>query len=344
MAWAESSQGFGGFVGISGEDDEEDEGPESEGVVRVWIDRPDRFRIERGGDEEDDSVVVKVGRQEWTYHEGWGAIVAEHDDDGDREHFDEIGGALDPSRLIGRLDFEIKGRATRAGREVMLVRAIPRVSGGAASWDLHALGEGADEYYLEVDATRGILLRAEARREGLPFELIEALTVEFDGEIAQERFVFEPPLGIEVRRLEDIAPDSGVAVPLHEAVHRVPFEVFIPDRVPSDWILTVMFAAGVEQLPSGAVVALMYRSQDATVSLSIHEMADDQSRELPPERIERDGVSMWLRQRSEEWPQSQVSLTLKGTAIELFSTELEAEALVKLATQLVPAPREPPEI
>jgi hypothetical protein len=53
----------------------------------------------------------------------------------------------------------------RAGRDVLLVRAVPRVSEGFSSWDLHALGEGADEYELEVDAERGILLRAEARRD-----------------------------------------------------------------------------------------------------------------------------------------------------------------------------------
>jgi outer membrane lipoprotein-sorting protein len=342
-ASAEASPGYGGFVELGMEDDDyDDQGPESERVVRVWVDRPDRIRIERSGDGEEDSIVVRVGPRQWSYHKGWGAVVSDEDDMG--AYSDELTRSLDPSPFIGRLDFDLHGRGTRAGREVLLVRAVPRVSGGFPSWDLDALGEGADEYELEVDAERGILLRAEARREGLPFELIEATSVAFDGAISAETFVFEPPAGEEVRRLGDVTPDSGIAVPLHEAVQRVPFKVFVPSRVPSDWMLTVMFAAGVEQLPSGGVVALMYRSPDAAVSLSIHQRADDRSRELPPERIERDGVPMWLRRRSEEWPQTQLALTLEGTAIDLFSTELDVESVIELATRLVPAPQGPPEI
>jgi outer membrane lipoprotein-sorting protein len=343
-ACVESSQGSSFFVGLEGQIDDQgdDEAPEQEGVIRVWIDRPDRMRIERDGDDEEDSIAVEAGSRRWTYQKGWGAVVTEDGEGAIRQ--DELAPLLDPSPLIGRLDFHMHGRGARAGREVLLVRAVPRAVSGPASWDLEELGEGADEYELEVDAERGVLLRSEARRNGLPFEVIEAITVEFDGEIPPERFVFEPPAGEEVRRLEEITPDSGVGVPLHEAVQKVPFKVFVPERVPPGWTLTVMFMSAAERPAPTAVVALMYRSPDATVSLSIHEMPDDRSRRLPSERLERDGVPMWLGRRTEELPQAQLALTLEGTAIDMFSAELDAEALASLATRLVPAPRTPPEI
>jgi hypothetical protein len=53
---------------------------------------------------------------------------------------------------------------------------------------------------------------------------------------------------------------------------------------------------------------------------------------------------MWLRRRSEELPQTQLGLSVEGTAIDMFSIELDVESLLKLATQLVPAPQTPPEI
>jgi hypothetical protein len=85
---------------------------------------------------------------------------------------------------------------------------------------------------LEIDAARGILLRVEARRRGLPFSIVEAIRVSYDEPIPPERFVFEPPEGEEVRTLEELRPTPRLEIPLHEAARTAPFQVLIPPTVP----------------------------------------------------------------------------------------------------------------
>jgi hypothetical protein len=69
---------------------------------------------------------------------------------------------------------------------------------------MYALGLGADEIELAVDADRGILLRAEARFAGKPFRLLEVREARFDEELPPAPFVFEPPPGEIVRSVEDV--------------------------------------------------------------------------------------------------------------------------------------------
>ena len=81
----------------------------------------------------------------------------------------------------------------------MRARATPRPIDPEddRSSELHPLGLGADEYELEVDADRGMLLRVEARFEGQAFSIVEATEVHFDPAFDTETFRFVAPEGAE---------------------------------------------------------------------------------------------------------------------------------------------------
>jgi hypothetical protein len=53
---------------------------------------------------------------------------------------------------------------------------------------------------------------------------------------------------------------------------------------------------------------------------------------------------MRIRRATYEWPQTELVLTRDGTSIEMFSSDLGADALVTIASELVPVPEGPPAI
>jgi len=210
------------------------------------------------------------------------------------------------------------------------------------------LGEGADEYELEVDAERGVLLRVEARLNGLPFSILEAVRITFDEPISPETFTFEAPSGQAVQQIHG-SGRSEFDLPIHEAVRRSPFGIFIPARVPDDWTLRVTFVEGMERPDIPTSVVVSYRSRDATAGLMIIETAHDgpldvaEGPDTPAaEEIFRNGQRMHARARTSEWGESQITLTQDLTTIVMSSRELDVDALATLASSLVPAPEEPP--
>jgi hypothetical protein len=125
----------------------------------------------------------------------------------------------------------------------------------------------------------------------------------------------------------------------------------MPAQVPRDWDLMVISMGAGEGPDLPARVVLSYRSRNAATSLTIMETSrgapaqtSDGSGMPPFEDIEREGVQLRIRGRTSEWPQSEVALVRDGTAINMFSGELDAEALASLALSLVPAPEAPPDL
>jgi hypothetical protein len=231
---------------------------------------------------------------------------------------------------------------------VLLVGCRPRERDrpGPGGFALHHLGAGAQEYAIEVDAERGVLLRAEARFDGQAISVTEAMEIAFDMPLDPELFRFTPPAGEELRRTDAMGRFRH-GIPIHEAVAAAPFTVHTLADPPADWELTATLHAGSERPLVHASVGLHYRSRDATAQLNISQMAaataEDYS--LPEgEDVERAGQSMRVRRRTDTWPQAQLSMTVDDTLITMNSDTLTADDLIRIATRLEPASAHPPQV
>jgi outer membrane lipoprotein-sorting protein len=323
----------------------EAEGPpppeESESQARLWLEPPDRARLER----DDDHLAVRDGELWWSWRRDWGASTNEGaDDEVTTSVGDELLPFLDPAAQIGALEWSPVGRGERNGRAVLRATARPRraLAGDPRDvrWSLHALGAGADEYAIEVDVESGALMRVEARFQGDPFEITEIVDLALDEELPPDTFVFAAPDGEMPAPVEALG--SLVNVPLSEVVGSAGFTVFVPARVPADWRLTVHYMPSRTRPPVSETVSLFYRSDDGTASLTLGQSrtgeADDALLDGPGwEDVERDGVAFRLRPRTPDWHQAQLHVERDGTAILMTSDSLSNEDLVELAVSLRPA-------
>jgi outer membrane lipoprotein-sorting protein len=336
----------------SGEPDQRS--PEHDEQVRFWWQRPDSIREERDAPSDEGSwtghatLVIRVGATWWSFSPQAGAMTNAGDEHHSHGAGEQVLAMLDPSELTGLLDFTISGRGERAGRPVLLVRCQPRARDrrGPASFALHHLGAEAHEYAIEVDAERGVLLRAEARFDGQAISVTEALQIVFDTTLDPELFRFTPPAGEALRRSDAVGRFRD-GIPIHEAVAAAPFTVHTLADPPADWELSATLHAGSARPLVHASVGLHYRSRDATAQLSISQTAaataEDYS--LPEgEDVERAGLSMRVRRRTDSWTQAQLSMTVDDTLITMNSDTLTADDLIRVATRLKPASAHPPQV
>jgi len=91
------------------------------------------------------------------------------------------------------VELEVIGRTEILGRPAYRLRAVP--VGSEDDDVLHALGSGADEYELVVDAEHGFLLRSEARLGGEPFLVLEITELSLDDDLPPDTFTFDAPPG-----------------------------------------------------------------------------------------------------------------------------------------------------
>jgi hypothetical protein len=90
-----------------------------------------------------------------------------------------------------------------------------------------------------------------------------------------------------------------------------------------------------------------YRSRDATAQLNISQMAAATAEDYSlaeGEEVERAGLSMRVRRRTDSWSQAQLSTTVDDTLIVMNSDTLTADDLIRLATRLKPASAHPPQV
>jgi outer membrane lipoprotein-sorting protein len=342
----------GSAVMYAGDGDEDAGRDPVEGLVRVWLAPPDRAREEReGGDGE--GFGVRRGELWWHYNPLSGATSNEDQPDVGGGTADELWWLIDPAPVIGLLDFDRIAPGSRAGRDVVRVRAVPRTLAEGDDWPLMRLGAfGADELLLDVDAERGALLRIESRFEGQPLVVSEVTGIAFDEAFADDVFVFTPPPGEQVRSIADQFPvQRGLTI--EQAVARAPFSLWIPARLPAGWETEIAFAAENDRPPMAPHVHLSYRAPDGTHTVSIAESPADHpgehsdyehARPNPWQQTERDGRQMQIREPAETWQAAQVRLELDGTRILMHSGDLDAGWLADLACGLVRAPAEPPRL
>jgi hypothetical protein len=266
----------------------------------------------------------------------------------DAEMGNDIGGELDvlldPPRLLGAVRLIPSGRATRAGREVLIADATPRPEKRQRilSLGVHHLGPGADRYRLELDAERGVVLAAHAFANDEPFQIIEALAVELDEQIDSGLFRFEAPEGEEIRRAGGRGP-TLMHASIPELAAAAPFRLLVPERVPASWSVHCTYSAPSDRPPAPASASIHYRSESGHESLDLVLRASSEEplgvgsedwEEVPagPYRVR-------MRPRGGEYgAQSQLTFEHDGTSVLMLSQTLSGAQLVGLASLLVPAP------
>jgi hypothetical protein len=319
---------------------------EQEEILRIWRDG-DRIRQEReGGGWLDGAYGVRSGDLWWSWNSHMGALSNQDNPKfGSSSIGEELAVMLDPTPLLGALNFAAVGRSTIAERATLTAHATARPSQrGELRSVLHQLGSGADHYTLEIDVDRGVLLEAAAFRDGKPFHRIRTVEVVFDHPIADERFRFEPPAG------EEIQPISGPPRPqrlsLPEAQRRAPFTVLIPDRIPANWHVLCVFLETATRPPRPATVSLNYRSADGHESVSLSESsATDRPSGYEQltssdawQDVERDGTVVRVTKPDAFGPPAQAHLERDGTFVILTSETLNSDQLATLAAGLKAAP------
>lgn len=317
--------------------------PETESTVRIWRDA-ERFREEHHGGRRDGAYAVADGSLWWRWDDRMGAMSNEDDPSVGGGVGQELSVMLNPTPLLSALRFRVTGRSTVAGRPTITAYAWSRPvdPGRGRSLELHQLGSGADQYRLEVDQERGVLLAAAATRNGQPFHTIAALSMRFDQSIPDETFRFVAPAGEEIQtpgfshRLQHVT--------LTEAQQRTTFTVLMPDRVPEDWQMHCTLLEATRRPPSPTQVSLGYTSVDGHESVSLSQMAaadraahhyETMVNDDNWQQTTYDGTSVKIRPA--DFGQAQAHLERDGTFTFLVSDNLTAEQLGKIAAGLRPA-------
>lgn len=177
---------------------------ESETILRVWFEWPDRVREEREvvtGSAET-TVGVRDGERWWHYSPSQGALSNEADlrvGSGIGQTVEQL---LDPAHLISSFDFELIGPTEHAGRQALRAIATPRPE--LPPW--FSAPEPTHPRDLVVDRERGPLLRDAALVDGEEYWLAEVLEIAFDESFPRETFVLVPPAGETVETTFGWAP------------------------------------------------------------------------------------------------------------------------------------------
>lgn len=162
---------------------EDDEEPEA---WRLWIEQPERRRVEfvAGGET---VTAVWVGDTWWSW--GTGQEIRTNNGQQNVSHGEGPSKSLvETAPLLGFLHLEVIGRGEMLGRSVFTVRGFPQ-SDPTTRHRLHVLGGGADGYILSVDTERGVILRSEAQLDDRPFKIVAMTEVAFDQSLPEDRFL-----------------------------------------------------------------------------------------------------------------------------------------------------------
>lgn len=184
---------------------------DTERVVRLWHERPDRWREEiRSLDGSIFRCVVFGGARgpRWVYEPPRTAIhdVALSEPWPDQDPYTDFSFMLDPSEelfsyaLLDDATVHKTGRrVTVAGREALEVR-VGTVSWGYPPSIFHGFyaPNGTTDHLLLVDVEVGTILRAAARLEGREFYVAEATEIAYDERLPEDTFRLDLP-GVEFR-------------------------------------------------------------------------------------------------------------------------------------------------
>ena len=175
---------------------------DTEEQLRLWHEKPDRWREETRSGGELLRYVVAAGRGAplWIYEPPETAInVPSVPEEGNTGPFFAF--MLDPTEEMFRYSLiddatvhRTGRRATVAGREAVEVK-IGTISWGYPPAVFGDAPEGTTDHLLLVDAEVGTILRAAARLEGREFHVAEVVEVAYDEEFPEGTFRLEIPGG-----------------------------------------------------------------------------------------------------------------------------------------------------
>lgn len=100
---------------------------------------------------------------------------------------------LDPWQLASDFDFEVRGRGAHAGREAINALATARKPRLGYRRPFSLWTPKGEEYDIAVDLERGVVLRAAALLDRVPFEVAEITEIAFDEDFDADLFRLEPP-------------------------------------------------------------------------------------------------------------------------------------------------------
>ena len=342
VADAEEQKRRGASITSYGPGKAEPEPAEYEKTVQIWR-AGDRVRVEYQGGERDGYYAVTDGPLWWIWDERMGARSNQDDPSVGGGFGNELQIMLNPIPLLSSLRFHPTGTSQVAGRPTITAHGTPRPQdpGRGGAFELHELGTGAGCYELEVDRQLGVLLAVTAIRDGEPFHSITTLAIRFGQPVPDETFRFEPPAGEEIHGTRDEHRVEHVT--LVEAQQQATFTVLMPDTVPADWQVQCRLIRPSQRLPSPMQIGLIYTSVDGHESVSLSEMAANESgpyqrpgNEEDWENVTRDGIPM--RTRPARWGQAQVELEREDTFVHLMSDNLTRDQVLTIASGLRPAP------
>jgi outer membrane lipoprotein-sorting protein len=336
----EAAERDGGRVVSVGGGDGRAPSSEIEHRLRLWLQRPDRFRSER--DEEDGTTVtVADGSHWWRFAPGMGALREDGRSSTAARGVGELSVLVSPSRVAGVAVLEAGRETTLVGRRGLVARATPR---RLEHPDFESgLAMGASHHDLVVDAERGVLLRLESSYRGERMVLVEVTDVAFDESFAPGTFVFTPPPGEPVRDANDLHFRIE-AVSLDEAVRRAPFQVLVPRRTPLGARLRVSWFAGTDRPPIPPGVGLQYELPEGQGTIAISLNDETLYRESAGEgwREEtRRGRRILLRTIG---GQAQARTERHGVPVMLVGDGVPVETLADMAASLEPASPRPPQL
>jgi outer membrane lipoprotein-sorting protein len=342
----EEKKGRGASIGPIQLTSRERPSAEHEELLRIWR-SGDRVRVEHEGGQQDGGYGVCDGTAWWMWDEHNGALSNQDDRKVGNGMGEEVSVLLNPTPLLGLLRFGSLGRSTLAGRATITAEAVPRLvdsSRSLRSFELHRLGSGADRYVVQVDAELGVLLSVVAFRDGEPFRETSTVKIAFDQPIDDDRFVFQPPAGEEIRStLHRSRPER---MPIPDAQKRAPFTVLIPDRVPAHWHVHCVLVEPSERPTSPGQVSLNYNSEDGHERVNLSQCAANEKQSQYDELIGgegwdeviRDGTTIRVSKPGAAGNQTQAYLEREGTFVFLMSETLGAEQLTNIAAGLRAAP------
>jgi len=357
--WVEQVRSAGcpvGTAGVLGCGDESDSARTWEVFESVWLERPNRLRLERQVGK-NVHTTVRDGNRQWVYSPWSGASESEADGSAYEGVLTPLLRPLPAMAALGNL--ELVGEAVVAGREGVRIRALPRVNNASVilSAFIGPVEPSGDEIEFVLDRERGLMLRRESRLEGEPLGVIEFTRLELDRPLDPQVFVFNPPPGEHVRPREEAAAEQTGLQSLEQVAARASFTVFVPGMIWPRAMMHVSYTPSHERFKLKEHVWLTYFDIAAEpVSggrLSLMERAPE-SELLPAgewERVELDGIEAFVgtptvlpfasSERGVETPLS-VRMVREGTQIEIQGWGLERSELLGLARSLEPARTGPP--
>jgi hypothetical protein len=307
QGWAVMTGGRSGFmISEPREDDEavpvEEPEPESEEISRLWVRMPDAARLE-------DPQYTHVGSVAECRHR---VLFA-------------------PLRSAAHFELEVTGTRKIAGRQGIVVRAVPREPFDPMTMFWESAERGSDERELTVDAELGFLLRRELRLAQRPFNVLEFTKVELDIELEDGLFAAEPPV------MEEDPPQK-FACSIEEAARAASFTVFVPAEVWPEARMGVSYSTKAEGTVEHAIVS--YSVTD--------ELFGTQQRLTLFQRRERDGDEdegedvTDLDLDEDPAVERRFLVGREGTAIEVSAQGAPTAEVIEILENLVPGRTGPP--